>query len=166
METIIYAAAKLKEVPVHFHIIGGGTDLERLQGLANGLNNITFYGRRPLDEMPEFYAMADAMLVTLQADPVLSLTLPGKVQSYMAVGKPIIGAIDGETYEVIKAASCGYCGRAENADELVENIRAFVKNPGKKQMGENARSYYEANFAREKFMDKMEEELKKLCESL
>ena len=52
--------------------------------------------------MPGFYEKADAMLITLAADPVLSLTLPGKVQSYMAVGKPIIGAIDGETKEIIE----------------------------------------------------------------
>ena len=95
VETIVKAAENLRDHSVHFHIVGSGTDLERLQELARGLDNITFYGRRPLEEMPKFYAKADAMLVTLQADPVLSLTLPGKVQSYMAVGKPIIGAING-----------------------------------------------------------------------
>lgn len=161
VETIVKAAEKLQEQPVHFHIVGGGTDLERLQGLAKEQKNITFYGRRPLEEMPEFYAKADAMLVTLKADPVLSLTLPGKVQSYMAVGKPIIGAIDGETAEVIKAAECGYCGKAEDVDALVQNIKEFVKTDHKKQMGENARAFYETYFARDKFMDKLEDELKR-----
>ena len=126
VETILKAAEKLKDKSVHFHIVGGGTDLERLKGLARDLENITFYGRRPLEEMPDLYAKADAMLVTLQADPVLSLTLPGKVQSYMAVGKPIIGAINGETAEVIKTARCGYCGAADDADELVKNIKLFI----------------------------------------
>ena len=156
VETIVKAAEKLQEQPVHFHIVGGGTDLERLQGLAKGLKNITFYGRRPLEEIPEFYAKADAMLVTLKADPVLSLTLPGKVQSYMAVGKPIIGAIDGETAEVIREAKCGYCGKADDADELVKNIELFMKSTEKKQMGLNARSFYENFFERKKFMDKLE----------
>ena len=159
VETIIKAAKKLKDKPVHFHIVGGGTDLERLQGLAKGIDNITFYDRRPLEEMPEFYAKADAMLVTLKADPVLSLTLPGKVQSYMAVGKPIVGAIDGETAEVIKEAKCGYCGKADDADELVKNIELFMKNPEKEKMGLNARAFYEAYFERKKFMDKLEKEL-------
>lgn len=159
VETIVRAAEKLKDEKVHFHIVGGGTDLDRLKGLAGGLDNVTFYGRRPLEEMPEFYAKADAMLVTLKSDPVLSLTLPGKVQSYMAVGKPIIGAIDGETAEVIREAGCGYCGKADDVDELVKNIRAFVASGAKRRMGMNARKFYEEFFAREKFMDKLEEEL-------
>lgn len=163
VETVVKAAEKLKKEPVHFHIVGGGTDLERLKKLAYGLNNITFYDRRPLEEMPKFYAMADAMLVTLRSDPVLNLTLPGKVQSYMAVGKPIIGAINGETAEVIKTAKCGYCGNAEDVDGLVENIRAFVKSKDKQSMGKNARTFYETFFSRDKFMDKLEKELERIC---
>ena len=156
VETIIKAAEKLKDKPVHFHIVGGGTDLERLQGLAINLNNITFYGRRPLVEMPDFYAKADAMLVTLKADPVLSQTLPGKVQSYMAVGKPIIGAIDGETAEVIREAGCGFCGKADDADELVKNIELFMNCDEKELMGLKARAYYDTYFERQKFMDTIE----------
>lgn len=159
VETIVKAAEKFKDDSLHFHIVGSGTDLERLQGMAEGLDNVTFYGRRPLEEMPEFYAKADAMLVTLKADPVLSLTLPGKVQSYMAVGKPIIGAIDGETVEVIKAAKCGYCGKADDVEGLVKNIRLFMENKEKEQMGLNARAFYEKYFEQNKFMNRLEEEL-------
>lgn len=156
VETVIKAAEQLKDDPVKFHIVGGGSDLDRLKGLAEGLYNITFYDRRPLEEMPEFYSKADAMLVTLAADPVLSLTLPGKVQSYMAVGKPIIGAIDGETRAVIEAAKCGFCGKGENVDELVENVKKFIRNDRREEMGQNARKYYEENFEEKIFMDKLE----------
>lgn len=157
VETVIKAAELLKDEPVKFHIVGGGTDLERLQILGKDLENVEFYGRRPLEEMPEFYAKADAMLVTLVADPVLSLTLPGKVQSYMAVGKPIIGAIDGETKVVIEAAQCGFCGKADSAEELAENIREFIKeDTDRVSMGQNARKFYEENFQERLFMDKLE----------
>lgn len=159
VETIIRAAEKLQEKAVRFHIIGGGTDLERLKELAKDLNNVSFYGRRPLEEMPEFYTRADAMLVTLKADPVLSLTLPGKVQSYMAAGKPIIGAIDGETASVIHDAGCGFCGKSEDVNELIINIELFMKSDQKEQMCSNARLYYETHFDRRKYMDKLEMEL-------
>ena len=159
IDTIIKAAGKLQRDSVYFHIVGGGTDLDRLKELAIGLKNVTFYGRKPLEDMPKFYAKADAMLVTLKADPILSLTLPGKVQSYMAVGKPIIGAINGETVEVINEAKCGYCGRAEDSDELVNNIKIFMKADTKQQMGINARTFYEKNFERALFMERLEEEL-------
>lgn len=156
VETIIKAASLLKNEPVKIHVIGSGTELEKLQKISENEDNVVFYGRRPLEEMPSFYEKADAMLITLQADPILSMTLPGKVQSYMAVGKPIIGAIDGETKKVIEDAKCGYCGKAEDAEILAENIRRFIKNPDKNMMGENARIYYEKHFEQEKFMDKFE----------
>ena len=109
--------------------------------------------------MPEFYAKADAMLVTLSKDPVLSLTLPGKVQSCMAAGKPIIGAVNGETARVIAEAECGYCGPAEDAQQLAQNILRFLE-ADKVQMGQNARNYYEQQFEKSKFLDTLENELK------
>lgn len=159
VETVIKTAEILKEDPVIFHIVGSGTDLERLQEIGKKMKNVVFYGRRPIEEMPEFYAKADAMLVTLAADPILSLTLPGKVQSYMAVGKPIIGAIDGEARFVIEDAKCGFCGKSENAEELAENIKKFIKADNKIEMGRNARRYYEENFEEKLFMDKLESKL-------
>lgn len=156
VETIIKAASLLKNEPVKFHIIGNGTDLERLQKISEKEENVIFYGRRPLEEMPSFYEKADAMLITLKADPVLSMTLPGKVQSYMAVGKPIIGAIDGETKKVIEDANCGYCGKAEDAEELADNIRKFIQNLQRELLGRNARDYYEKHFEQKKFMDVLE----------
>lgn len=161
VETILQAARKLQDKPVAFHIVGGGSDLERLQNMAAdwNLKNVVFYGRRPVSEMPEFYAKADAMLVTLKADPVLSLTLPGKVQSCMAAGKPILGAVDGETARVIAEAECGYCGKAEDADALAENISAFAK-ADKEKMGQNARKYYDKCFTKEYFISFLQDMLK------
>lgn len=156
VQTVVKAASLLKDEKVKFHIIGGGTDLDRLKEMAKDLENVVFYGRRSLEDMPEYYSKADAMLVTLAADPVLSLTLPGKVQSYMAVGKPIIGAIDGETKVVIEDAQCGFCGKAEDATELSENIKKFISCNDRVTMGQNARKYYEENFEEKLFMDKME----------
>jgi glycosyltransferase involved in cell wall biosynthesis len=163
VDTILKTAKILKKdySNVRFHIVGGGTDLENLKRFAkdNELDNVIFYGRKPLNEMPKYYAMADAMLVTLQGNPVLSLTLPGKVQSYMAVGKPIIGAINGETSQIINEAHCGYCGNAEDSDELAENIKKFISNENRTSMGANARDYYEKHFQQKMFMDKLENEL-------
>ena len=78
----------------------------------------------------------------------------------MAVGKPIIGAIDGETKTVIEEAQCGFCGRAEDADELAENIRRFIGNSTDRfSMGRNAREFYVNNFQELMFMDKLEKYL-------
>lgn len=161
IETVLGAAERLQHEPIKFHIIGGGTELKRLKKLKKekGLHNVVFYGRRPLSDMPGFYEMADAMLVTLLADPALRATLPGKVQSYMAAGKPIIGAADGEIASVIKEARCGFCGGAKDDAALAENIMRFVHADNKPEMGINARRFYEANFEKGIFMDKLEREL-------
>lgn len=160
--TIVKAAEILKDEPVRFHIVGSGIELENLQKYTYEyqLNNIVFYGRKPLEEMPRYYAMADAMLLTLQADPVLSMTLPGKLQSYMSAGKPVIAAIDGEAQRVIDEAGCGYCSPAEDAEALAENIRRFVADNDKQNLAHNARNYYEQHFDKAAFMLKLEELLR------
>lgn len=159
VETIIHAANELKEdISIKFHIVGDGSSRNNCEELVNHLelNNVIFYGQHPISEMPQFYEMADAFLVTLKANKVISYTLPNKVQSYMAAGKPIIGAINGETQVVINEANCGFCSPAEDYIKLAENIREFSKEKNKcLEYGRNARSYYDNNFSKVKYMDKL-----------
>ena len=112
--------------------------------------------------MPEYYAMADALLITLKRDPVLSETLPGKVQSYMAAGKPVVGAIDGETARLVnEEALCGICCGAEDAEGLARIIRQMAADPAHRaRCGENARRHYKENFRKERFFTTLEVVLK------
>ncbi len=71
-------------------------------------NNVIFYGQKPLDEMPDLYKIADAMLVTLEDKLYANMTIPGKIQSYMASGKPIIGSINASCADFIKNNEIGY----------------------------------------------------------
>lgn len=161
VKTIIKAAEILKEEKIIFNIVGDGSELENIRNMAEktDLDNVKFYGRRPVEEMPQIYSRSDAMLVTLVDDEVLSMTLPGKVQSYMAAGKPVLGAINGETAEIIKEAECGFCAPAENADALAECIRMFMKSD-KEQLRNNSLTYYEKNFKKERIIDIFIEKLK------
>ena len=159
IDTILDAAKLTADIKnLFWHIVGDGAELERLKQRATDmkLEKISFYGRKPLEEMPQYYAKADAMLVTMKKDPIISLTLPGKVQTYMAAGKAIIGAIDGEAKEVIDISRCGLCGKADDATELAENIKRFIQSKERAIMGQNARKYYEENFEKNLFMDKLE----------
>lgn len=165
LDTIIAAAEKLKnKTNVFFHFVGDGVEFNRLVELVNkkGLNNVIFHGRKNVEEMPKYYSMADAMLVTLSGNSAVSNTIPGKVQSYMAAGKPIIGAINGETQIVINDAHCGFCGKADDVEELVENIHKFKNYKNKKRLGINSFEYYENNYLKEKFIKKLLEELNKI----
>ena len=166
VETIVEAARLLQnESQIRIHIVGGGISLENCKKQAEGLNNITFHGRRDLGEMPSFYAMADVLLITMGKDPVLSATLPGKVQSYMAAGKPVAGAIDGETARLInEEALCGACCGAEDAPALAEILRQMAADPEKrKEYGCNARRYYREHFQKTKFLVELERVLEENC---
>lgn len=159
VETIIYAANELKaEEYIKFHIIGDGSSRIKCENLAKQLelNNIIFYGQFPITEMPRFYEMADAFLITLKANKTISYTLPNKVRSYMAARKPIIGAIDGETQIVINEAQCGMCCSAEDYAGLANIIREFSREKEKHAAyGNNARQYYDENFSKEVYMERL-----------
>lgn len=168
LTTVLAAAELLRDEPrLRWHIVGDGSELARLQALAaeKKLDCVIFHGRRPPEEMPRYYAMADAMLVTLTADRFISLTLPGKVQTYMAAGKPILAAAAGEIPQVIEAARCGWCAEAENASDLAQKVRQFLQWDDKAALGRNARAYYEAHFTRDRFMDALEQELRDAAQS-
>ncbi len=164
IDTIIDAANMLKSKKnIIFHIVGDGQEFNNVKSKIDHLNlkNIKIYGRIPLEDMPKYYRMADAMLVTLCGDSLISSTLPGKVQTYMAAGKPIIGSANGETREVIEESKCGFCASADDGNGLAEAINRFVRYKNKATLGENAYRYYLANFEKKKFMKKLIDELKK-----
>lgn len=162
VETIIKAANELRDYSeISFHIVGDGSKLSECKRLSDDfkLVNIVFHGRRPVSEMPFFYGIADAMLITLKDNKTLSYTLPGKVQSYLAAGKPIIGAIYGEARNVIQESNCGLCCDSEDYKGLATIILQFYNSDKKRNMAESARRYYFENYSKEKFMSKLEDAL-------
>ena len=165
VETIIQAAAETQNIEnLRWHIVGDGSSFNACQSLALELsaNNVIFYGRKPLEDMPFFYQKADAMLVTLMKDEVLSLTLPGKVQTYMAAGKPIIAAADGEVATVIQSAKCGFAVSGQDYNELAQCVRKFCELQGSEcvKLGGNAEQFYKDNFSKMVFFERMEDFLK------
>lgn len=169
---ILKAAKNIEERKINdqgkkilFHIVGNGQDLENLKNYVkrNNIQNVIFHGRKPLGEMPKYYALADAMIVTLAPDPLVSLTLPAKVQSYMAAGKPIIASADGEIANVIKDSECGFCAKGNNEIEFIKKIMEFLSAKNRNKFGENARKYYAANFSVDRIIDKLEKILYDYC---
>lgn len=162
VKTVIQVAEKCKDIKnLRWHIVGDGIELENLKKMSGDLP-VTFHGRKPVEDMPKYYSMADAMLVTMQKDPVLSLTLPGKVQSYMAAGKTIIGAINGETQKIVGEAKCGFIVGAEDVNGLEEVVREFAVMKDRDELGSNGRKYYEENFSRDRFIDELEKSLREI----
>ena len=166
VETLVHAAAELAGEPFMFHVVGSGTKLNTCKALARelGLSNIIFHGRYPIETMPAYYAKADAMVATFADSPVLGLTLPRKIQSYMAAGKPVIGTVTGEAMRVLGEADCGFCCEAENVEGLVDCCRrmALASSGERARYGESARRYCAEHYSRDSFFETLTEALEAL----
>ena len=113
--------------------------------------------------MSEYFACADALLITLKKADIFSFTIPGKLQSYLACAKPIIGAIDGIGKEIIKDSKSGLYTNAENSVQLAKEILRLSKMSKSKlaDFSKNALLYFNNNFAKEKLLLELEDILKK-----
>ena len=157
LNTMIKSASYLNDsgVKVNWVILGDGRQKELIEKKINdlGLQKVFFFlGSYPSEEMPNFFACADALLVTLKKNLIFSMTIPNKIQSYMACSKPIIANIDGEGGRVILEAKCGLVSPSEDYISFSKSIIDFLKLGAdeKELMGINARLYFEKEFDREK----------------
>lgn len=167
IETILKAADLLKEYKsIRWHIAGNGSALESSKALAQELGlgeTVSFHGYLSGDDLQALYRLGDAMLITLTSDPVISMTLPMKLMSYMASGKGIIAAADGAVADVIKEAGCGYAVKADSPELLAEAVLKFRQDESRDSFGRRAREYYAGHFDREMFMSQIEKELAAGC---
>jgi len=161
-ESIVAVAEKIQGKKVNFVIVGDGRKFNWLRNEIEEkkLENIKLLGRHPLKSMPLFFAKADAMLVTLKDEPIFRLTVPAKIQAYMASGKIILGMINGEANAMINESGCGYAVAAGDYSSLAEKI-AFLKETGdseRKQMERSAVDYYRDNFEKTSLLDRLEKQ--------
>ena len=123
----------------------------------NIAENFKLIGSFPPGEMPAFFAYADAMIVSLKKDFIFSLTIPSKLQSYMACGKPIIGSLDGEGARIIEQSQCGLVAPGEDEVSLSEQVIRFFNLPqqGREDMAQNSLDYYNIEFNRDTLIDNL-----------
>lgn len=159
VEMIIEAANSLKDyTSIRFHIVGDGLSLERCKILVNDykLSNIIFHGSYPVDQMPRFYHLADAFLITMVDHYVINNTLPAKLQSYLLAGKPILAAINGEVRRVVEEAQAGLVVSSNDLDGFVESIRFASENPQLcHDWARNGLNYYHSHFDKTKLLSKI-----------
>ena len=162
LETIVDAAARLEHVrDLNWVIVGDGHMRGWLQAeiAARGLGaKFTLVGRRPAEAMPAHFAHADGLLVTLRPDPVFALTIPSKLQSYLACGRPVVAAINGEGAEIVNEARAGVSCAAGDSAALADAVmRLYRLEPREREeMGRHGRAYYESNFERGHLLDQLE----------
>ena len=161
-DTIVNAFEKLKEYDINLVILGDGRDKSRIQEQINEkrlTEKFHFLGSFPPEQMPYYFTCADGLLITLKKADIFSFTIPGKLQSYLACGKPIIGALDGIGNKIISESNSGFASEAEKHELLANNILTLYKlsKAEKEKLSNNALDFFDKNFNKQNLLERLEE---------
>ncbi|HZW12870.1 MAG TPA: glycosyltransferase family 4 protein [Noviherbaspirillum sp.] len=153
LDTVLDAATLLqaRASRVCFVMLGGGVEVSRLKQRASQLElrNILFLPPVPMSEVGTMLNAADALLVHLRKDPLFEITIPSKTQAYMAAGKPLLMAVDGDAADLVMQSGGGVVAQSDSCDALVEAAEALAVLAPEElhDMGQRARRYYEDHLA-------------------
>jgi glycosyltransferase involved in cell wall biosynthesis len=152
--SVIQAAHLLQQAgerSIRFVFIGDGIEGERLkqQVASMGLDNVEFRGSVSPEAIGAELSKADALLVHLADDPVFAITVPSKTQAYMAMGKPILMAVAGESAEIIQKAGAGMIARPCTPESIAETALQMARSTPEQLevFGAAAESYYRENMS-------------------
>jgi len=147
-------AAKLTQQchpEVCFAFIGSGVEESRLRQrtLTEGIANVVFLGRRLPDAMGCVYAWASALLVHLRDNPLFTITIPSKTQTYLAIGKPILMGVRGDAADLVRAAGAGIVFVPGDASALARAVETLLAAPASvlERMGSAGQDYYETHLS-------------------
>ena len=163
LETVITAVQDARSRGadmLHLLLVGDGMSRAALEAKVKELraeDAVTFYGSVPATDIPKFTALADALIVCLSDSPDLGLTVPAKVASYMAAGKPVLASMDGAGNAAVASAG-GLSSPACDAAALADNLLALTRMGAAQRaaMGQSAKEYYLAHYRRSELLRKLE----------
>ncbi len=150
----VLAAAEIvqKKAPeICFVFIGGGVEVDNLKRIVQEkkLHNVRFFQAVPMAEIGGVLAKADALLIHLRKDPLFTITIPSKTQAYMAVGKPLLMAVEGDVADLVKAAGCGVIAEPENPESIADAaLKLFsLSSAERNAMAERSKEYYKSQLS-------------------
>ena len=170
LETLLGAAEQLRNInDIHWVIVGDGRRRQWMENETRRLNlenQIHFFGKHPIESMPGFFSQSDVLLATLRPDPVFSLTIPSKMQSYLACAKPILAALDGEGARIITESEGGIAVAAGDPTGFAEAALSLyhMQEDERVAMGQRGRKYYEKHYDRSKLLGKLESWMQEMVE--
>ena len=141
----------LKNENIHWIFVGGGRYVSELKKIVKQnalIDNVTFISNVNIQQIPGYSNYADCMYLSLKDSDIFKKTVPAKLQTYMALGKPILAVLSGEGASVIKQANCGYVNENNNFSEFSQIVLKMSKlsEEDLNKMGKNSLNYYNRNF--------------------
>tara|TARA_Y100000996_G_scaffold359802_1_gene301962 strand:+ start:244 stop:1452 length:1209 start_codon:yes stop_codon:yes gene_type:complete len=146
---------RILEDNIHWVFIGGGRYKEEFMSLLdeqNIMSKVSFLGQVSIDEIPSYASKAGCLFLSLRDREIFSKTVPAKLQSYMALQKPIIAVLKGDGADIIKDSNCGFVEENYNYNNLAKMIQKMsnMSEEELENLGKNGRSYYDNHFSIEK----------------
>ncbi len=147
LDTVLEAACELSSLPdIQFAIAGDGVQEEHLKDRARelGLRNVIFLGRQPPELMPRLFAASAVLLAHLRRDPLFRITIPAKTNAYLACGRPILMAVEGDAARLVDEAGAGITCKAEDPKGLADAVRRLYEmDDGQRAaLGSSGRSFF------------------------
>ena len=159
---ILDAAERLKHFSnIRWLIVGDGRMTEWLTKEVKArelYDSVFLLGRFPIERMPSFIKHADALLVTLKKESIFALTIPGKLQSYLSTGKPILAMINGEGARVVDESGSGFTCPAGNSQSLADAVLRLsaMSSEERDVMGKKGLEYTKREFDRSSLISRLE----------
>jgi glycosyltransferase involved in cell wall biosynthesis len=163
-ESILEAAKLTQDKAINWVLVGDGRKLKWIKDeiITHKIKNVFPMGNHPLETMPLFFAKADVMLVSLKNNPAFSVTIPAKVQAYMASSKIILGMLDGDGNDLISKSGCGFVVDAGDFVALSQKAIQIKNLPREEiqRIEKKTKKYYDENFSKEYLFNFLEENFK------
>jgi glycosyltransferase involved in cell wall biosynthesis len=168
LETVLEAAGLLTDrKQIVFLLVGGGAERDRLLQLKAGLqlDNLLMLPQQPKELMPQFLAASDACMVLLKKNDLFKTVIPSKIFEAMAMERPLILGVEGESREIVEKARCGICIEPENHRELADAVLQLYENRNLGEyLGTNGRDFVVRHFSRDVLAGKYIDVLQQILE--
>lgn len=151
LSSVIEAAWETAGEPIRYLIVGEGAEKTSLVDSVRerGLVNVTFVDGQPRERVPSILAASDVILVHLRDAPVFDSVIPSKIFEAMAMARPIVLGVRGESAEIVRRAECGLIVEPELPQELIAAVRTLRDDPDLRlRLGQNGRRAAEREFCR------------------
>lgn len=151
-------AKLLRGEKVRFVVVGDGryqSEFEKHIGECGVRDMFILIPRVPATKIPDVLSACDVGFISFNKTPLWEMTIPAKLQSYMACGKAIIASASGETKRIIDEAQCGICCDIGDAQALADGIRSMMCSDID-LLGRNSRQYFEMHYTKKTLMDEMD----------
>jgi glycosyltransferase involved in cell wall biosynthesis len=164
LEKLIDVSKVIDSHRLIWKIIGEGSELNYLKSLVkrNKLSHsFQFIDSVPADQVFDFVKDSTALLVSLKSHATFSQVIPSKVQTYMAMRKPILASIDGEARKLIEKARCGLVSSPEDLDSFIENINKIISmsDSDLELMAKNGQNYFLKHFKKDIVINQLEQSM-------